>query len=76
MVRSMPPVAITVEDFKAMLAAYRSAVEAQTRQKYAFAFIPELEKVISAPIMARAESRVTAAEIEVVNLFKRVGATS
>jgi hypothetical protein len=72
----MPAAAITVEDFKAMLAAYRSAVEAQTRAKYAFAFVPELEKVVSAPLLARAESRVTAAEIEVVNLFKRVGVTS
>jgi hypothetical protein len=59
-------------DLKSLLASYRNAVEDQTRMKYALVAFPELEPQVSVPLMARQESRVQAAEIQLMSIIRKV----
>ncbi len=62
----------TDADFKAQLAAYRAAVEGHVKAKFAFAFFPDLEHQVSAPLLARAESKLQAAEINLLSMLRKV----
>jgi len=59
-------------DIKALLVAYRSAIENLTRWRLAIETLPDLELQVSAPLVARQESRVQAAETQLNSLLKRV----
>ena len=59
-------------DFKALLDNYKNAVSDYTRMKYVCAFLPEMEKMVGAPLLARQESRMQAAETALNAFFKRL----
>lgn len=58
-------------DIKSLLESYRHAVEDLVRMKYAFICFPDLETQVSAPLLARQESRVQATETQLTSAIKR-----
>lgn len=58
-------------DIKILLSGYRTAIEDHTKMRYALIAFPELEAQISAPLLARQESRVQAAETQLTSAIKR-----
>lgn len=54
-----------------LVSSYRTAIESHTKMKYALIAFPDLESQVSAPLLARQESRVQAAEIQLMSAIKR-----
>ncbi len=56
-----------------MLDAYRNATSDLARMKYALIAWPEFETQVGAPLIARQESRIQAAELAILAAYKRKG---
>lgn len=63
----------SMEVLRELVQSYRRAVEDHIRAKFALIAYPELERQIAAPLLARHESRVQAAEIQLMSAIKRRG---
>lgn len=59
------------DEIENLVNAYRAAIESHTKMKYALVAFPDLESQISAPLLARQESKVQAAEIQLKGAIKR-----
>ncbi len=60
------------DNIRGLLTTYRNAVQDQVRMKYVLALMPDIERQIDAPLMARQDSRVQAAEITLMACIKRL----
>ncbi len=58
-------------DLKMLLATYKNACEDLARMRFALIAFPDLESQVSAPLLARQESRAQAAETQLTSFIKR-----
>lgn len=62
---------VTESDIRQLLDTYRNTVEALVKMKFGLIAFPELESQVGAPLIARQESRVQAAELTLMAAIKR-----